>query len=676
LTINEGTTLDNTGSGTVTLTNNPNVTINGSFTYLGSAGYDLNLDSANSGTMTIVNDATITVSAATLSIKNAGNGTGTNATVTKNGAGTLVWGGNGTLNLSGPLVVNNGVVSCMTENSQDYQSLGTGVVYLGDTTASNSNPATINMTNGNSDLNPIMVRAGSSGTIAITNDNGNHNFTGPITLNNNLTLSHIVNAGTLGIYGSITGTGNINIGNTGSITVSSVPKSLANAGTVFFGAVNTYSGDTNVNSGTLKLGAVNAIPSGSGKGNVTVASTATLDLNQNNTAINGLSGTGSIDNTVAGTPTLTVGNNNQTSSFGGVIKNTTGTLALTKTGSGVLTLTGASTYGGATNVNAGTLLVSNTTGSGTGSGAVNVGASGTLGGTGTITGALNVTGVLSPGASIGTLASGALSFLSGSTYQYQINSDVATSAGADLQIVTGALSLAGTVNLSLSNLGVASIAPGTVFSLFNYNTGSWNSGVFSRNASTLGEDATFSFAGRSWTIDYDATTKGANVAAAQAGSYVNITAAAFTAPYDIWAQAKGLDDNNNGVNQDPDGDGLTNLQEFAFGTDPTVYSSAGIVYNSTDVTTPGSPKMIEDGGTYYAVFGRRTDYATAGITYTVQFSADLSSGNWTTSTDIPTDLTSTSAGIIHAVEVPFPGLIHSASGDQKARFFRVGISQP
>jgi len=282
-------------------------------------------------------------------------GAATNATVTKNGAGTLVWGGNGTMGLRGPIVVNNGVVSCMTENQQDYQGLGTGLVYLGDTTPSNSNPATINMTNGNSDMNPIIVRAGSSGIIAITNDNGNHTFTGPISLSNNLTLSKIVNNGTLSFYGAITGAGGINIGNTGSITVSSVSKSLANVGTVFMGAVNTYSGDTNINSGTLKLGGINTLPFGSGKGNLIIAATTTLDLNQNHTAINGLSGSGTVDNTVAGTPTLTVGNNDQTSSFSGVIKNTAGTLALTKTGSGTLTLGGANLYAGLTTVNAGSL---------------------------------------------------------------------------------------------------------------------------------------------------------------------------------------------------------------------------------------------------------------------------------------------------------------------------------
>ena len=170
---------------------------------------------------------------------------------------------------------------------------------------------------------------------------------------------------------------------------------------------------------------------------------------------------------------------------------------------------------------------------------------------------------------------------------------------------------------------------------------------------------------------------GTNADGAIADMQATISGDPLTSPYNSWANgtfANGtLSDKTAGGN--PDGDTLTNLQEYAFGTDPTVSYSGEIAYDATDVTTPGIPKLVEDGGMYYAVFGRRADYLTAGITYTVRFSADLENGYWVTSTEVPEDLTPATTGPIHAVRVPFPGLIESASGPQKARFFQVGVSE-
>jgi len=59
-------------------------------------------------------------------------------------------------------------------------------------------------------------------------------------------------------------------------------------------------------------------------------------------------------------------------------------LTLLKTGTGTVTLSGANTYHGGTAVSAGTLLVSNITGSGTGSGSVTVASGAGLGGNGII----------------------------------------------------------------------------------------------------------------------------------------------------------------------------------------------------------------------------------------------------------------------------------------------------
>jgi autotransporter-associated beta strand protein len=72
-----------------------------------------------------------------------------------------------------------------------------------------------------------------------------------------------------------------------------------------------------------------------------------------------LSGSGGVlTNAMAGsTVTFEVGGKNQSSEFDGVIQNGSGAVALTKLGAGTLTLTGASTYSGATTIQNGTLAL-------------------------------------------------------------------------------------------------------------------------------------------------------------------------------------------------------------------------------------------------------------------------------------------------------------------------------
>jgi len=128
---------------------------------------------------------------------------------------------------------------------------------------------------------------------------------------------------------------------------------------VLFGA-NTYTGDTSIHAGFLRLGAPDVIPDGGGNGNVVV--NGTLDLNGFSEGINGLSGSGVVDNTAASGPArLTVGGNNQSSNFSGILQNSGSfaTLDLIKEGNGTLTLSGPNTYTGTTTLNGGTLALSN-----------------------------------------------------------------------------------------------------------------------------------------------------------------------------------------------------------------------------------------------------------------------------------------------------------------------------
>jgi len=188
---------------------------------------------------------------------------------------------------------------------------------------------------------------------------------------------------------------------------------------------------------------------------------------------------------------------------GTVINLGSGTLALTKSGAGTLEITGNSnTYTGGTTVTAGTLLVNNTSESGLGAGAAVVNG-GTLGGTGSISGAvtINSTGVLSPGASIGTFATGALTLNHNSTFLYELNTTATT---GDVLNVNGDLTFDGTVTLSLADLGAGSIlALGTKFTLISY-FGSWDQDTFNGYA----DDSAFTLFGNEWRINYNDVSAG------------------------------------------------------------------------------------------------------------------------------------------------------------------------
>ena len=140
------------------------------------------------------------------------------------------------------------------------------------------------------------------------------------------------------------------------------PLSVAfNSGSYTLQGTNTIAGPGSVtvaSGATLKLGSSNKLPDGAGAGNVAI--NGTLDLNGYSDTVNGLTGSGSVDNTAATTTsTLTVGAN-AGSTFSGSLKNTGGTLALSKSGNTDVILTGSNSYNGATTINQGRLFINST----------------------------------------------------------------------------------------------------------------------------------------------------------------------------------------------------------------------------------------------------------------------------------------------------------------------------
>lgn len=194
------------------------------------------------------------------------------------------------------------------------------------------------------------------------------------------------------------------------------------------------------------------------------------------------------------------------------------------TGAGTWVLTGAHTYTGATAVNGGTLLINGSTSS---TSAFTVGSTATLGGTGTIGGSVTVNngGFLASGASIESLATGALTLNASSTYAYEMNKDAAASVAGDLTAVTGdlTLDLTNAAVLSLTELGTGSWSAGEKLTLISYS-GAWNGGLFNYGG-TLADDSTFTFSGMSWLFNYNDTVAGTNYVGDLTGtSYVTMTA--------------------------------------------------------------------------------------------------------------------------------------------------------
>jgi len=103
--------------------------------------------------------------------------------------------------------------------------------------------------------------------------------------------------------------------------------------------------------------------------------------------------------------------------------------------------------------------------------------------------------------------------------------------------------------------------------------------------------------------------------------------------YDAWRDAEIGAGNppKSGPNEDYDGDGLVNLIEFALKLNPKGVDAAALLPTAALVETSPGARQLE------FTFRQRTGgigtmgagYATAGITYTVQTSADLNPASWT-----------------------------------------------
>jgi autotransporter-associated beta strand protein len=261
----------------------------------------------------------------------------------------------------------------------------------------------------NNNVNVTDGDSASGATVNTLRFNGNNtlNLSGTNTVNTGGIL--VTNAATTGatISGGALRSGGgremVLINNGAQLTVGSViadssggasALTLSGTGTTILNGVNTYTGNTFINNGTVKAGSSQALGVNS---NVTLSNNASsvLDLNGNNLTIGALNATGVLIQPVSptgygtmdlsaasvalGANTLTVGAVNASSTFGGSITGVGGSLV--KIGTGGLVLNGSNSFTGGITIRAGSV-----TGNGYLNGGATFGSGGqnTLG-TGTIT---------------------------------------------------------------------------------------------------------------------------------------------------------------------------------------------------------------------------------------------------------------------------------------------------
>ena len=276
--------------------------------------------------------------------------------------------------------------------------------------------------------------------------------------------------------------------------------------------------------------------------------------------------------------------------FAGTI---TGGYGVTKEGAGKVSFSTAKGYTGTTTVAAGTLAVNSTLASS----GVTVASGATLQGSGNISSSVTVTGTLAPGNSVGTLAVGSAAFATGGVLAMEADGSGAGSADR--------LSVGGNLNLTNAalNLTVLNALNDPVYVIASYGT---LTGTF---ASVAGLPTGYA-------LQYN---------------YNGGTQIAIVSGYNNWAAGFGGGFTQTDFGADPDGDGLSNLAEYAFGLNPTVKNAASAL-----------PKPTIQGSLWQ-------------VSYTASATGVSYGAEWSTALQTWTSLTDSGSGATHTFSLNITG---------------------
>jgi autotransporter-associated beta strand protein len=286
---------------------------------------------------------------------------------------SLIFGDTGTGTAAGWTVDNNGTAGNIltlagTTPSITVSPLGTGklvtisAVIDGTTTWSKLGAGTLALNGANTYGGGMTLDAGAInfgnnnafGTGAITANGGTIKNTAGVTTTNNFVVNSPttldVSVGNWILNGNLSGSGAINRGTSANLSFY--------LGGDNSGYTGTFTAPNNGNA-VVRFTSTNAGSAGaSWVFNNAIAGRTTLSWSGVGTiSFGSMTGSGEIRTDVAGAKTISVGALGLNDTFSGILLNGTGTMGLTKAGSGTMTLSGANTYTGTTTISAGTLTI-------------------------------------------------------------------------------------------------------------------------------------------------------------------------------------------------------------------------------------------------------------------------------------------------------------------------------